>query len=102
MTTFSAIGKRTPLIEGKSKVTGKVRYVSDLQLPGMLHARLVTSPHAHARILKIDTSAAQALAGVAAVLTAQDLPHFEPINRQRLLLARERVIFAGQPVALVL
>src|SRR5262245_6641957 len=102
MTTFSAIGKRTPLIEGKAKVTGKVRYAPDLQIPGMLHARLVTSPHAHARILSIDASAARALAGVVAVLTAQDLPHFEPINRQRLLLVRERVIFAGQPVALVL
>ncbi len=68
----------------------------------MLHARLVSSLHAHARIVGIDVSAALALPGVVAVLTAQDLPQFEPINRQRLLLARERVIFAGQPVALIL
>jgi CO/xanthine dehydrogenase Mo-binding subunit len=102
MTAFSAIGQRTPLVEGKAKVTGKVRYLSDLQLPDMLVARLVTSLHAHARIVGIDATAALALPGVVAVLTARDLPHFEPINRQRLLLARERVIFAGQPVALVL
>lgn len=102
MTTFSIIGQRTPLIEGKAKVTGKIRYSLDLQVAGMLHGRLVTSPYAHARILSIDSSAALALPGVVAVLTAQDLPHFEPINRQRLLLARERTIFAGQPVALIL
>jgi CO/xanthine dehydrogenase Mo-binding subunit len=102
MTTFSTIGQRTPLIEGKAKVTGKIRYISDLYLPDMLHARLVTSPYAHARILSIDASAALALPGVVAILTAQDLPRFEPINRQRLLLAQERVIFAGQPVALIL
>jgi CO/xanthine dehydrogenase Mo-binding subunit len=102
VTTFSTIGQRTPLVEGKAKVTGKIRYVSDLQLPGMLYARLVTSPYAHARLLSIDASAASALPGVVAVLTAQELPYFEPSNRQRLLLARDRVIFAGQPVALIL
>jgi CO/xanthine dehydrogenase Mo-binding subunit len=102
MTEFTTIGQRTPLIEGKAKVTGKIRYATNLELPGMLHARLVTSSYAHARLLSIDASEALAISGVVAVLTAQDLPHFEPINRQRLLLARERVIFAGQPVALVL
>jgi CO/xanthine dehydrogenase Mo-binding subunit len=102
MEPFKAIGQRTPLVEGKAKVAGKVRFVGDLSLPGMLHARLVSSLHAHARIVGIDVSAALALPGVVAVLTAQDLPQFEPINRQRLLLARERVIFAGQPVALIL
>jgi CO/xanthine dehydrogenase Mo-binding subunit len=102
MTTFSAIGQRTPLLEGKAKVTGKMRYLSDLQVPGMLCARLVTSLHAHARIVSVDASRALAIPGVVAVLTAQDLPQFEPINRARLLLARDRVIFAGQPVALIL
>lgn len=102
MTTFSRIGQRTPLVEGKEKVTGKIRYAPDLKLPHMLHARLVTSPYPHARILSIDTSEALAIPGVAAVLTAQDLPYVEPNSRQRLLLARDRVIFVGQPVALVL
>ena len=102
MTTFSAIGQRTPLLEGKAKVTGRMRYLSDLQVPGMLCARLVTSLYAHARIVSVDTSQALAVPGVVAVLTAQDLPQFEPINRARLLLAHERVIFTGQPVALIL
>lgn len=103
MTTASTlIGQSSPLIEGKEKVTGKIRYAPDLKLPNMLHARLVTSPHAHARIRSVDSSEALAIPGVAAVLTAQDLPYIEPNSRQRLLLARDRVIFAGQPVALVL
>ncbi|MCB0141544.1 MAG: hypothetical protein KDE50_16680, partial [Caldilineaceae bacterium] len=49
-TSVSAIGRRTRLVEGESKVTGKIRFVSDISLPGMLHARFVVSPHAHARI----------------------------------------------------
>ena len=102
MSTTSLIGQRAPLIEGREKVSGKIRYVGDLQLFGMLHARLVTSPYPHARILSIDAEEARALPGVAAILTAQDLPRIEPTSRQRLLLARERVIFVGQPVALIL
>lgn len=98
----TVIGKRIRLIEGDKKVTGTLRYVADIEMAGMLHARLVTSPHAHARVVHIDGSAAAALPGVVAVLTAADLPDILPISRQRLLLARERVIFAGQPVALVL
>lgn len=101
-TTFSTIGHSMRLLEGEAKVTGKTRFVADLKLPGMVHARLVTSPHAHARIIHIDTTAATALPGVVGVLTAQDLPTFAPTSRQRLLLARGRVIFAGQPVALIL
>ena len=102
MSKFTTIGQRARLIEGSAKVTGKTRYVSDLQTPGMLQARFVTSPYAHANIVSIDASEALAIPGIVAVLTAKDLPHFEPINRQRLLLARGRVIFVGQPVALVL
>ena len=73
---FTAIGRRTRLIEGETKVTGRIRFISDLKLPGMLEARFVTSPHAHARITKIDTTAAAALPGVVAVLTAADLPQY--------------------------
>ena len=101
MTTL-AIGKPTPLIEGDKKVTGKIPFIGDLQLVGMLHGRLVVSPHAHANILSIDTSEAEAMPGVAKIVTAEDLPNIEPTSRQRLLLARNRVIFAGQPVALIL
>jgi CO/xanthine dehydrogenase Mo-binding subunit len=89
------------LVDGQPKITGQIRYAADLNIPGLLHARFVTSPHAHANINNIDAEAALALPGVVAVLTAQDMPDLLPTNRQRLLLARDRVIFVGQPVALV-
>ena len=78
MTNFTTIGQPTRLIEGEAKVTGKIRYASDLHVPGMLHARFVTSPYAHARLLNIDAEAALAMPGVAAVLTARDLPDIPP------------------------
>jgi len=98
----NAIGKPTPLIDGRAKVTGEVRYAPDLHLPGLLHARFVTSLHAHANLRRIETSSALAVPGVVAVLTAKDLPDVTPSSRSHLLLARGRVVFAGQPVALVL
>lgn len=102
MTDFKSIGRATPLLDGHVKVTGHLRYAPDLELPGMVHARFVSSPYAHARIERIDIKEALTTPGVAAVLTAEDLPEIPPTARNRLLLARGRVIFAGQPVALVL
>lgn len=102
MTSFETIGQPMRLTDGRAKVTGAIRYAPDVHLPGMLHARFVTSPYAHARLAAIDAAAALAAPGVAAVITARDLPEIAPTARHRLLLARERVIFVGQPVALVL
>lgn len=102
MSSPHAIGKSTPLSDGREKVTGKIRFAPDLQVPGLLEARLVTSPYAHATILSIDKSAALEIPGVVAVLSAEDLPPIPPSDRGRLLLARDRVIFVGQPVAMVL
>lgn len=99
---MTAIGTPTKLLEGAPKVKGSLRFCGDLDRPGLLHARLVTSPHAHAEVLGIDTAAAETLPGVAAVITAADLPPLPPSNRATLLLARERAIFVGHPVALVL
>ncbi len=99
---FHWIGQRAPLRDGRAKVLGAVRYAPDIKVPGMLHARLVTSPHAHARVRGVETAAALAVPGVVAVLTAADLPDVPARHRHTLLLARDRVIFAGQPVALVL
>ena len=95
------IGRPHPLIDGRERVTGALRYTADLPQSGVLHARFVTSPHPSARIEAIDASTAEAQAGVVRVLTAADLPAIEPTSRTRLLLARERVMFVGQPVALV-
>jgi len=100
---FRAIGRRLPRLDGPAKVTGLTRYAGDVQLPGMLHARLVLSPHPHARIRRVDARAAQALPGVVAVLTGRDLPLADPdpTNRNRTPLAMERAVFAGQPIAAV-
>src|SRR6202048_1083422 len=67
-------GARVARLEDKPLLTGQANFVSDIRLPGMLHACFVRSPHAHARIHRIDASAARAMPAGHAVLTAQDLP----------------------------
>ena len=81
---------------------GTTKYAGDLNVPGLLHARLLLSHDAHALITSIDTSAARALPGVAAVLTAADLPIVASgPQRSREPLAREEIVYAGQPIAIV-
>jgi aerobic carbon-monoxide dehydrogenase large subunit len=108
-------GARVKRLEDPALLTGRGRFVDDVRLPGTLEACFVRSPHAHARIAKIDTRTARAAPGVVAVLTADDLPGpmaREPIPmilpvlgikafRTQLCLAREEVSYAGQGVALV-
>src|SRR5919109_2645341 len=97
------VGLSIPRPDGPEKVTGKVQYVADIQPKGLLHAKLLRSPHAHARIKRIDTSRARVLAGVRAVLTAADMPYLKKKapTRAHAVLAIDRVVFAGQPVAAV-
>src|SRR3954469_6760577 len=97
------IGLRIPRQDSPEKVAGKTQYVADLVLPGMLQARLLRSPHAHARIKSIDTSKAKALPGVRAILTAADIPtlHHGAKTRGHAIMAIDRAVFAGQPVAAV-
>lgn len=102
MTTNYAVGKRTPLMDGRAKVTGAVRFAGDYSVPGLLYARIVSSFYAHANIRGIDKTQALAMPGVVAVITCHDLPNVAPSSRPKLMLARDRVIFVGQPVALVL
>ena len=92
----------TPLIDGEARVRGRLRFTADYIDRRTLAMRLVTSPYAHARVRSIDTEAACALPGVVRVLTARDLPDITPTTRVRLLLARDRALFAGHPVALVI
>ncbi len=99
---MSEIGKRRRLDDGKEKVMGVASYGTDQLRPGTLHARLVQSPYPHAKFGAIDPQPALDLPGVVAVITAADLPEFAPTTRGRLLLPKDRVIFTGQPVALVL
>ncbi|HXG50699.1 MAG TPA: xanthine dehydrogenase family protein molybdopterin-binding subunit [candidate division Zixibacteria bacterium] len=69
---FAVVGKRVHRVEGCDKVTGDALYVADIKLPGMLHGRILRSPYPHARIVRLDTSRAEKLKGVRAVVTAED------------------------------
>jgi len=88
----------SPSASGRAREgDGQVQYVADLKPRGLLHAKLLRSPHAHARIVKIDTSRAQALPGVRAVLTAADIPELKrkAPTRAHAVLAIDRVVFVG-------
>ncbi|HJR51697.1 MAG TPA: molybdopterin cofactor-binding domain-containing protein, partial [Gemmatimonadales bacterium] len=100
---IKGVGLAIPRPDGPEKVTGQVQYVADIKPKGMLHAKLLRSPHAHARIVKIDTSRARALPGVRAVLTARDIPELKrkAPTRAHAVLAIDRVVFVGQPVAAI-
>ena len=74
---YKVIGTRPVRPDGADKVTGRAIYGADMRLTGMLHGKMLRSPHAHARIKSIDTSKAKALPGVRAVVTAHDMPKAE-------------------------
>src|SRR5437588_11552449 len=95
------VGTCLPRQDGPDKVTGRARYAGDQVLPGMLYARLVLSPYAHARIVNIDTSAALSLPGVVAVFTAETLgmASVDPLSRSQSPLAQPVVVWRGHPVA---
>lgn len=97
------VGRRLGRLDGVGKVTGAVHYVSDMTLPGMLFGRIFRSTEPHARIVRLDVSKARAMPGVHAVLAGGDLPlvRYGPVVQDMPLLAHERVLFVGQPVALV-
>ena len=106
------IGRSTIRPDGAEKVTGRAAYAADTTMPGMIWAKVLRSPHPHARIRGIDTSKAEALPGVKAVVTAKDFVDF-PIDKpvplgiqdmrwmSRNMLAREKALFHGHPVAAV-
>ncbi len=101
---FRVVGKSHRKIDGVSKATGEAVYADDIQLPGMLHAKTLRSPHAHARIVSIDTSRARALPGVHAVITGADLSiqyGVIPWTPDETALATEKVRFIGDEVAAV-
>ncbi len=99
-----AVGKPTPRIEGIAKVTGKTVYADDMKLPRMLHAKVLGSPYAHARIKSIDATRARSHSGVAAVITAAELPPYKKSlsERRQVIFAEEETLFHSQPVAAVL
>ena len=110
---FKWVGTRPVRPDGVPKVTGAAKFGADYHLPGMLYGRVLRSPHAHARIRAIDTSRAEALRGVKAVITGADLPDhpFRYTGPERLavnfwhvtrnIMAREKVLYEGHAVAAV-
>ena len=100
--TEAIVGAPRPRPDTPAKVRGATQYAADRPIRGLLHARLVAAPRAHARIVSIDREAALAVPGVVAVLIAEDLPlKGEGSDRLSRPLARSEVVFAGEPVALV-
>src|SRR5262249_40037876 len=97
------IGLSVPRPDGPEKGTGQVPYVADLKPKGLLHAKLLRRPPAPARSPRIDASRARALPGVRAVLTAADIPELrkKAPTRAHAVLAIDRAVFSGQPVAAV-
>ncbi|HCP78637.1 MAG TPA: 4-hydroxybenzoyl-CoA reductase, partial [Pusillimonas sp.] len=98
------LGTELAQVNHRAKVLGRAQYAGDIKLPGMLHGAILRSPYAHARIVSIDTSAALSLPGVKAVLTgreAPDTPWGGGHAKERYILAKDIVRFAGEEVAAV-
>ncbi|HZR79964.1 MAG TPA: xanthine dehydrogenase family protein molybdopterin-binding subunit [Candidatus Binatia bacterium] len=111
--TFRVLGTRPIRHDGIDKVTGRAKYGADVRLAGMLHGKVLRSPHAHARIARIDVSRAAALPGVKAIVTGADLPdipsRMEQAGEMRLdfkdlsdnVLAKTKVLYDGHAIAAV-
>jgi CO/xanthine dehydrogenase Mo-binding subunit len=107
-TETGQVGRAVPRLESWLKVTGRAEYVHNLRLPGMLYGKIFRSTVSHGRIKRIDVSAAQAVAGVYRVVTAQEIrqvvpdPFYGPAFHDQPILAVDKVRYVGEPVAVVL
>src|SRR5207248_8246216 len=105
---MKAVGAKLPRYDGSDHVTGRTEYVDDVRVPGMLVAKALRSPHHHAGITRLDTSKAERLPGVRAVVTHEDVPknvygHLEALGipADEPLLAEGDVRYQGHPIAAV-
>lgn len=105
---MSVIGQATPLLDARRRVDGSLPFVLNLRLPGMLHAKVLRSPYPHARIMRLDPSAAAQMPGVVAVLTGRELAEAPGIShlyglrqKDQPVLAVDKVRFVGEPVVAV-
>ena len=105
---MKAVGARLPRYDGVAHVTGRTQYVDDVRVRGTLWTKALRSPHHHAAIKKLDTSKAEALPGVRAIVTHEDVPknvygHLEALGipADEPLLAVDEVRYKGQPIAAV-
>ncbi len=103
MSDYAIIGKRMPRIDSRAKVMGKAKFTADLKLPGMLVGKIKRSPYAHARILSIDTSKAEALPGVKSVVTGKDTEGVKwgvfSYTRDQQFIQMEKARYIGDEVA---
>jgi xanthine dehydrogenase molybdenum-binding subunit len=107
--SFSTVGRSVPLIDVVEKVKGRAKYAADIRLEGMLHAKLLRSPHAHARVKKIDASGAKRLPGVRGVVTIEEVPKvveywffLRTEKKKKEMFLRDNVVrFVGDPVLAV-
>jgi len=101
---MKVVGKPLPKVDAAAKVTGRAVYADDMLPPRTLHCKILRSPHPHARILSIDTSAARRIPGVLAVITGADLPikfGILPVTQDERALEHEKVRYVGDPIAAV-
>ena len=101
---LGSVGKSLPKVDAAAKVRGQAVYADDINLPRMLHCRILRAQAPHARILSIDTSAARRLPGVVAILTGADLPirfGILPVSQDEAALEGDKVRYVGDPVAAV-
>jgi len=105
---YSTVGKPIPNIDGIYRATGSAKYATDIVLPKMLWGKILRSPHAHARILNIDTSKARKVKGVRAIITGADTPKRKygglpmfPETVDEYGLALEKVRYIGDEIAAV-
>src|SRR5215831_3477905 len=104
MTDFSIIGKPVAMVDAAEKTTGAGKYTDDLSVPGMLVGKILHSPFPHARIKNIDTSRAEELEGVIAVVVGKDAPRtygILPVGHDEYPLALDKVRYVGDNVACV-
>lgn len=108
MATLNVVGQSVYRKDANPKVRGRALHVGNIEMPGMLHVAVLRSPYAHARIARIDKSRAEALGGVAVVLTGADIakmpgidPHFGPAFRDQPMLCVEKACYIGDPVVAV-
>ena len=99
--TYRFIGKATPRKDALEIVTGGIRYLNDLRVPGMIYGKVLRSPHPHALIKKIDKSKAEVLEGVEAVLTWEDVPDWKGGTPRYTRVLDKKVRYVGDAVALV-
>ena len=105
---MTAIGLAIPAVNAQTRVTGSIEFTLNLEPPGTLYGQILRSPYPHARLLRIDASAAEALPGVVAVLTGADLgpdrgldPYYGSLLKDQQVIAIEKVRYIGEPVAAV-